>query len=136
VTVKVPVTGISLSQTTLTLDIGATSTLIASVAPTNATNKALTWASSDPTVASVANGTVTAVSAGTATITVTTADGGFAATCVVTVKAAGSGGGTPHTGDSFVGIMWTSALFLAGLSLVWQSQNGRILKRKVISNKQ
>jgi uncharacterized protein YjdB len=92
VTVKaatVPVTGVKLDKTSLTLTAGDTATLTATVAPENATNKTVTWKSSDSKVASVdTNGKVTAVAAGTATITVTTADGGKTATCTVTVKAA------------------------------------------------
>ena len=83
------VTSVSLDKTSLELTEGGTGTLIATVEPNNATNKNVTWESSNTSVATVdANGLVTAVSAGTATITVTTADGGFTATCEVTVKPA------------------------------------------------
>ena len=86
VTVTIPVTGVSLNKTELTLPAGSTETLIATVTPDNATNKNVTWSSSNPAVATVdSNGKVTAVSAGTATITVTTVDGGKTATCAVTV---------------------------------------------------
>ena len=85
----VPVTGVTLSQTAVTLDIDQSITLTATVAPENATNKAVTWASDKTDVATVdANGKVTAVAAGTANITVTTADGGKTATCAVTVNPA------------------------------------------------
>ena len=85
----VPVTGVTLSQTAVTLDIDQSITLTAAVAPENATNKAVTWASDKTDVATVdANGKVTAVAAGTASITVTTADGDKSATCTVTVTAA------------------------------------------------
>ena len=85
----VPVTGVTLSQTAVTLDIDQSITLTAAVAPENATNKAVTWASDKTDVATVdANGKVTAVAAGTANITVTTADGGKTATCAVTVNPA------------------------------------------------
>ena len=85
----VPVTGVTLNQTTVTLDIDQSITLTATVAPENATNKAVTWASDKTDVATVdANGKVTAVAAGTANITVTTQDGGKTATCVVTVNPA------------------------------------------------
>lgn len=81
----VAVESVTLNPTTLTLEKGSTGTLTATVAPQNATNNTVTWSSSNPEVATVANGTVTAVSAGTATITVTTADGNHKATCTVTV---------------------------------------------------
>lgn len=81
----VAVTSVSLSQTTATMNIGETVTLAATVAPDDATDKSVTWASSDESVATVADGVVTAVAAGTATITVTTTDGAKTATCTVTV---------------------------------------------------
>lgn len=87
VSATVPVTGVTLSQTTGSLTVGETLSLIPTVAPDEATNKTVTWSSSDETVATVANGVVTALSAGNATITVTTVDGGFTATCAVTVAA-------------------------------------------------
>ena len=87
VTVTMPVSGVTLNKTALTLNIGANETLTATVAPADATNKKVTWKSSDAAVATVdANGKVTAVKAGEATITVTTEDGGKTATCKVTVK--------------------------------------------------
>lgn len=67
--------GVSLDKTTLALTVGGTQQLTATVAPDNATNKAVSWSSSNESVATVSNGLVTAVSAGKATITVTTADG-------------------------------------------------------------
>ena len=83
----VSVTGVSLDKTELSLTVGDTETLTATVAPANAANQSVTWASSAPSVATVdAAGKVTAVGAGTATITVTTVDGGFTATCAVTVR--------------------------------------------------
>lgn len=85
----VAVTGVTLDKNSLdlTLVVGETVTgsLTAAVSPADADNKAVTWSSSDETVAAVEGGTVTALKAGTATITVTTADGGFTATCEVTV---------------------------------------------------
>ena len=90
----VNVTGITLSQTEAAVTIGGeTLTLTATVAPDDATDKTVTWTSSDPTVATVANGVVTAVAAGTATITATATNGtddttdDFSATCDVTVSA-------------------------------------------------
>ena len=81
----VPVTGVTLDKAELMLKEGSTGTLTATVEPQNATNNTVTWSSSNPEFVTVANGTVTAVSAGTATITVTTADGNHKATCTVTV---------------------------------------------------
>ena len=84
----VDVTGVTLSDSTATITAGQTKTLTATVAPENATDKTVSWSSSDGAVATVEDGVVTAVAAGTATITVTTTDGGFTATCAVTVEAA------------------------------------------------
>ena len=84
----VAVTSVSLNKQTLSLVEGNSETLTATVAPSNATNKAVSWKSSDASVASVDNsGKVTAVKAGSATITVTTTDGSKTATCSVTVTA-------------------------------------------------
>lgn len=84
----VPVTGVTLVPPSLTLTVGGTETLTATVAPGNATNKNVTWSSDKDTVATVSNGTVTAVGVGNATITVTTEDGSKTATCNVTVSKA------------------------------------------------
>ena len=84
---SVAVTGVTLNKTALTLNIGANETLSATVAPADATNQKVTWKSDKPEIATVdANGKVTGVKAGEATITVTTEDGGKTATCKVTVK--------------------------------------------------
>ena len=83
----VAVTGVSLDQSNLTMNVGETSTLTATVAPSDAFNKDVTWSSSDDAIATVADGKVTAVAAGTANITVKTDDGSFTASCAVTVKA-------------------------------------------------
>lgn len=80
------VTGVMLTPDKAELYVGETKNLTVVFAPSNATNKNVTWESSDPAVATVADGVVTAVGKGTATITVTTEDGGFTATCEVTVK--------------------------------------------------
>ena len=92
----VPVTDISLNRTWLTLTKGDTAGLTATVSPSNATNKDVTWISSDTAIAIVADGTVTAVAPGTATITATA--GGKSATCTVTVTAAQQPS-TPSTSD-------------------------------------
>lgn len=84
----VSVTGVSLNKSSLTLYVSDNETLVATVSPTNATNKSVTWSSSNYSVANVNSaGTVSALSAGSAIITATTSDGGYTATCSVTVKA-------------------------------------------------
>jgi len=83
---KVDVTGITLAPAALTLNVGATGTLTSTITPADATNQKVSWTTSDATKATVANGVVTAVATGSATITVTTDDGGFTATCAVTVS--------------------------------------------------
>ena len=79
------VTGVTLDKTALELFTGGTGTLTATVEPDDATNKNVTWQSDSADVATVQNGTVTAVGAGETTIRVTTEDGGKTATCKVTV---------------------------------------------------
>lgn len=87
----VNVTEVEINKTSTTLTVGGTETLTATVRPDNATDKTVTWSSDNTSVATVgANGKVTAVAAGTATITVTTTDGSKTATCSVTVNAADS----------------------------------------------
>ena len=91
---NVPVSGVSLNKTSTTISVGGIETLTATVLPANATNRNVTWASSNTSVALVSSGIVTGVAAGTANITVTTQEGGKTATCVVTV------GNVPVTGVS------------------------------------
>lgn len=79
------VTGVSLSPSVSQLEVGQSTTFTATVAPIVACNKAVTWASSNTSVATVSNGQVTAVSAGRATITATTQDGSFVASASVQV---------------------------------------------------
>ncbi|WP_168735460.1 glycosyl hydrolase 53 family protein [Cohnella fermenti] len=85
--VPVMVTGISLSKSALNIMVDSTKPIVAILAPDDAYNKTVNWTSSDETVATVdANGNVTGVTVGTATITATTADGGYTATTTVTVQ--------------------------------------------------
>ncbi len=84
---SISVSGVSLNKTDISLDKGGTETLTATVTPDNASNKSVTWSSSDTNVATVSdNGKVKAVNPGTAVITVTTDDGKKTATCKVTVS--------------------------------------------------
>ena len=80
---EVKVTGVTLNKTSLDLKVGGSQDLTATINPSNATNKTATWSSSNESVATVANGKVTAVGAGVATITVTV--DGKSATAKVTV---------------------------------------------------
>lgn len=80
----IKVTSVAVSPTSLNLEVGQTGTLTETVKPDDATNKTVTWTTSNDKVATVANGVVTAVGKGTATITA--AAGGKTATCTVTVK--------------------------------------------------
>jgi uncharacterized protein YjdB len=87
--VPVAVQSIVLKKTAITIFVGKSIRLTTKILPHKATNKAVTWTSSDSALAAVdANGKVTGVSAGTAVITVTTVDGAFSAQCTVTVEAA------------------------------------------------
>lgn len=83
----VAVTGVSINPTSANLQIGGSTDLTATVLPANATDKSVSWSSSNTAVATVNNGHVTAIAAGMATITVTTTDGNKTATCSVTVTA-------------------------------------------------
>ena len=87
VTVVQPVTSITINNTSATVEVGNTLQLTYSVTPSNASNKAATWSSSNTNIATVSSsGLVTAKAPGTATITVTTADGSnLSASCIVTV---------------------------------------------------
>lgn len=85
---QVSVTGVSIAKTSYYVLVGGKLTLTATVSPEDATDKTITWSSGNNAVATVdaATGEVTGCSVGEATITVTTDDGGFTATCEVTVK--------------------------------------------------
>lgn len=97
----VAVTGVSLNKSEITLTAGSNETLAATVTPADAANKAVTWSSSNPAVATVdQNGKVVAVATGSAIITVTTVDGGKTATCTVTVNRSGGNGGNGSSGGS------------------------------------
>ncbi len=92
----VRVTGVTVAPTTLNLAVGQSFTLNATIIPANAADKTVTWTTSNAAVVdgtvSGLTATVTAYSAGTAVVTVRTNDGGFTATCAITVGSGGSGG--------------------------------------------
>ena len=84
---EVSVTSVSLNKSTLDIKVGETATLTATINPTNATNKNVTWKSDNTQIATVDTaGKVTAIKEGTAKITVKTKDGNYTATCIVTVS--------------------------------------------------
>lgn len=81
----VSVTGVSISPSSLSMIVGESSELSATITPSDASVTTVTWKSSNTSIATVSSGVVTAVAAGTATITVTTTDGEYTATCSVVV---------------------------------------------------
>lgn len=88
VLLTVPVTDVTLNKSALSLSVGDSEILVATVYPPRSTDRSVVWSSSAPSVASVdQGGKVTAKSAGSAVITVTTNDGGFTASCDLTVAA-------------------------------------------------
>lgn len=91
----IAVTGVQLDRSSVAIRERGAAALTATVTPGNATNKSVTWSSADDTVAKVdeKTGVITAVRAGQTTVTVTTADGGFTATCSVSVTSPSGGGG-------------------------------------------
>ena len=128
---EISVTGVSLDRSALEITVGETERLIATVRPDNADDPSVTWSSSNTTVATVnASGVVTAVAAGTATITVTTVDGEHTATAIVTVPAVGVTGITLHRTSIGIGIS-TTGTFIATITpanatnqnIEWTSNN-------------
>ena len=93
----VRVTGVTVSPTSLRLAVGQSATLTATITPANAADQEVTWTTSNVKVVegtmSGLTASINAVSNGTAVVTVTTNDGGFTATCNVTVGGGGGGGG-------------------------------------------
>lgn len=133
----VPVTGVSL-KSSLTLLEGKSSYLIATVDPRKATNKNVTWESSDISVATVnQSGKVVGIKAGTAHITVTTLDGSKTATCIVTVKAppvAVTGvslSSDSETIDAYTSISLSATVYPANATnqkVTWKSSNSSVAK--------
>lgn len=97
----VAVTGVTLDKSEVSITVGKTATLTATITPSNATNKNVSWSSNAEDVATVANGVVTAVAVGKAKITVTTEDGNYTADCVVTVTAASPDGELTQYSENF-----------------------------------
>lgn len=102
-TYKQPVTGVSVSPKSASLAPGTTLQLTATVLPSNATNKTVSWSSTSPTVATVnASGLVTALAAGTATITVITQESGYTDSCQITIQTTGDFTTLAPIADSYV----------------------------------
>lgn len=86
INVRIPVTGVTVDKTEAKMKVGETLRIIAEVSPSNAANKNVTWSSTDTSVVTVSDtGLCTAKAGGSATIVVRTQDGGFVATCMITV---------------------------------------------------
>ncbi len=136
VKVNVPTTGVTVTPTNQTINVGNTFTITPTVTPDNATDKSIIWTSSDDTIATVdANGKVTALKEGTATITATTNDGGFTASCVITVvKREGRVTGitvTPISKTATVGEIFFVTPYITPVdaedkSVTWSSSNPSI----------
>ena len=109
---NVAVTGVSLDKSSGTINVDGSVTLTPTISPSNATNKNVTWSTSNSSVATVTNGVVTGVSAGTATITVTTVDGSHTATYAVTVVT--SGGGSGGSGSTEWNLVTDGSTLVAG----------------------
>lgn len=90
-TKPVRVKSVVLNRTTAEIKLNGKVTLIATVLPQNASNKSVVWSSANENIATVENGVVTGISEGTTVITVTTVDGGFTATCRISVTRSSSG---------------------------------------------
>ena len=121
----IAVTGITLDKQSIELTIGKSSNLTATVTPSNATNKNINWSSVDETIATVHNGTVTAKSAGTTYIIVSTKDGGFTASCRVTVSEPSSDEEyyVATTDEKWFGAYEMSVIFENG-TFYWHGQEG------------
>ncbi len=137
VTVKnKPVTGVSLNKTSLTLEVGKATTLTATVKPSDATVKTVTWTSSNTKIAKVSSsGKVTALASGTANIMVTTKDGGYTAKCKVTVPAVAVTGVSLNKnsldimkGNTFVLKATVKPSSALDKTVTWSSSNEKIAK--------
>ena len=134
-----PVTEITLNKNSATLTEGDEITLTATVKPDDATNKNFTWSSSDPSVASVADGKVKALKAGTTTISAVTEDGNKTATCDITVVEPPKAESLTLSDNSFYGFIYRDHTKLYSVSVSaspsnavteyeWSSSDTRVAK--------
>lgn len=137
VTESVAATGISVSADTKTVKVGGTTTVTATVSPSNATNPNVTWSSSNKKVATVAqNGVVTGVAAGTAKITATTEDGSYTASVTITVDAQTLAGISlsPTSASLKIGktvqltVSYTPSNTTSSKTVTWSSSNTKVAK--------
>lgn len=119
VTVTQPVTGITLNKTSTTIVIGNTETLVATVLPSDATIKAVSWSSSDAQIATVSSGVVTGILAGNVTITATATDGsGQSGSCDVTIVIPYDEAANNYA-DSFLSTTSSYCSALDGANIPW-----------------
>jgi uncharacterized protein YjdB len=115
-----PVSGITVNQSSVSLNLGATSQVLATVSPTNAFNQSVNWTSSNPTVATVdENGLITTITCGTTTITATSVDGGFTATTQVSVARNVVITSTPSTAELTCGTPITNITVSGASTYLW-----------------
>jgi uncharacterized protein YjdB len=142
---SVSVSAVTLNNNTLVLDIGGTETLIATITPTNATNKTVTWSSSAPSVATVSPaGVVTGIASGNATIIIVTTDGGKTATCSVAVTtqvpqvpipAAPTGVTAKLTSTRYVTITWKASSGATSYDVYYAYSSSSSVIKNLIGNR-
>lgn len=127
------VTGVTLNKTSETVDKGTPVNLTATILPSDAANKSVTWSSDNTSVATVNDGVVSTLAVGSANITVTTADGGFTATCKVTVNPISVSGVTLDKTELDLRVGGTSSLTATvspdtadNKSVTWSSDNAAV----------
>jgi uncharacterized protein YjdB len=118
----VHVDSVTLDKTKADVNVGKTVRIVPTVAPDNADDKSVTWKSSDEKIATVdKDGNVKGVAVGNATITATTVDGGYSASCAVTVSEAPA-----DNTLLYVGIIAAIVIVLLIAFFVMRSRSGRI----------
>ena len=127
----VAVTGVSLTRTEMKVYAGDSFTLAARIAPSNATNKTVSWSTGNPEILEINAGTgaAKALAEGSTTVTVTTADGGFTASCAVTIEPGSSTPGPgpdpgpdPGTGGTDPGAPAAFGALPTAAQVAWQRQ--------------
>lgn len=131
------VTGVSVAADTTTIGVGGTTTVTATVAPSNATNQNVTWSSSNTSVATVAqNGVVTGMAGGTAKITAKTSDGGYTASVTITVdnkiltgiSLSKTSASLEKGGSLQLSVSYTPSNTTSDKTVTWSSSNTKVAK--------